>query len=70
MLTARGEDVKTLVAYLVETGEYESVSNAVRSLLRDHLSETRPELVDRYVNLRTEREREEAELRLGGGRGE
>jgi Arc/MetJ-type ribon-helix-helix transcriptional regulator len=70
VLTARGEDVKTLVAYLVETGEYESVSNAVRSLLRDHLSETRPELVDRYVDLRTEREREEAELRLGGGHGE
>ena len=70
VLTARGEDVKALVAYLVETGEYDSVSNAVRSLLRDHLSETRPELVDRYVDLRTEREREEAELRLGGGRGE
>ncbi len=70
VLTARGEDVKTLVSYLVETGEYDSVSNAVRSLLREHLSETRPELVERYVDLRTEREREETELRLGGGRGE
>ena len=68
VLTARGEDVKTLVSYLVETGEYDSVSNAVRSLLREHLSETRPELVERYVDLRTEREREETELRLGGGR--
>ncbi|RLM53835.1 hypothetical protein DVK02_10410 [Halobellus sp. Atlit-31R] len=67
VLTARGEDVKTLITYLVETGEYESVSTAVRSLLRDHLSETRPELVERYVDLRTEREREEMELRLGGG---
>jgi Arc/MetJ-type ribon-helix-helix transcriptional regulator len=70
VLTARGEDVKTLVTYLVETDEYDSVSNAVRSLLREHLSETRPGLVDRYVDLRTEREREEAELRLGGGRNE
>ncbi|MFC6874252.1 MULTISPECIES: hypothetical protein [Halobellus] len=67
VLTARGEDVKTLVSYLVETGEYDSVSTAVRSLLRDHLSETRPELVDRYVDLRTEREREEMELRLRSG---
>ena len=67
VLTARGDDVKTLVSYLVETGEYDSVSKAVRSLLGDHLSETRPELVDRYVDLRTEHEREAAELRLGGG---
>jgi len=67
VLTARGEDVKTLVSYLVETGEYSSVSNAVRSLLRDHLSEIRPELVDRYVDLRTEHEREDLELRLSGG---
>jgi len=67
VLTARGEDVKTLVSYLVETGEYDSVSTAVRSLLREHLSETRPELVERYVDLRTEREREEMELKLGGG---
>ena len=67
VLTARGEDVKTLVTYLVETGEYDSVSTAVRSLLGEHLSETRPGLVDRYVELRTEREREDAEFRLGGG---
>ena len=67
MLTARGEDVKTLVTYLVETGEYDSVSTEVRSLLGEHLSETRPGLVDRYVELRTEREREDAEFRLGGG---
>ena len=67
VLTARGEDVKSLVTYLVETGEYDSVSTAVRSLLGEHLSETRPGLVDRYVELRTEREREDAEFRLGGG---
>jgi len=67
VITARGEDTKTLVSYLVETGEYSSVSNAVRSLLRDHLSEIRPELVERYVDLRTEHEREDIELRLSGG---
>jgi hypothetical protein len=67
VLTARGEDIKTLVSYLVETGEFESVSVAVRSLLREQLSQSRPELVDRYVDLRTEHEREEMKLRLGGG---
>ncbi|MGQ4555375.1 hypothetical protein [Halobellus sp. GM3] len=70
VLTARGEDVKTLVSYLVETGEYDSVSTATRTLLREHLAETRPELVDRYVDLAAEREREEMQRRLGGGEGE
>ena len=36
--TARGEDVKTLVSYLVEAGEYDSVSAAVRPSFREHLS--------------------------------
>lgn len=67
VLTARSEDVKAMVQYLVESGEYDSVSVAVRSLLRDHLAETHPELVDEYVSLRAERERDEVELRLRGG---
>ena len=66
VLTARSEDVKAMVQYLVESGEYESVSVAVRSLLRDHLAEEHPELVDEYVSLRAERERDEVELRLRG----
>lgn len=66
VLTARSEDVKAMVQYLVESGEYESVSVAVRSLLRDHLAEEYPELVDEYVSLRAERERDEVELRLRG----
>lgn len=67
VLTARSEDVKAMVEYLVESGEYESVSVAVRGLLRDHLAEEYPELVDEYVSLRAELERDEVELRLRGG---
>ncbi len=66
VLTARSEDVKAMVQYLVESGEYESVSVAVRSLLRDHLAEEYSELVDEYVSLRAERERDEVALRLRG----
>lgn len=66
VLTTRGEDVKALVSYLVETGEYDSVSNAVRSMLRDHLSETHPQLVEEYVDLRAEADRERTRLRLSG----
>lgn len=66
VLTARSEDVKAMLQYLVENGEYDSISVAVRSLLRDHLAEQYPELVDEYVSLRAERERDEVEFRLRG----
>ena len=66
VLTARSEDVKTMVQYLVDSGEYDSVSVAVRSLLRDRLAEEYPELVDEYVSLRAERERDEVAMRLRG----
>lgn len=67
VLTARSEDVKAMLQYLVENGEYDSISVAVRSLLRDHLADEHPELVDEYVSLRAELERDEVELRLRGG---
>lgn len=66
VITARSEDVKALLTYLVETGEYSSLSVAVRSILREHLSETHPELVEEYVELRAEYERDELELQLYG----
>lgn len=66
VLTARSEDVKAMVQYLVDSGEYDSVSVAVRSLLRDRLAEEYPELVDEYVSLRAERERDEVATRLRG----
>ena len=66
VITARSEDVKALVSYLVETGEYDSLSVAIRSMLREHLSETHPGLVEEYVDLRAEFERDELAVRLRG----
>lgn len=66
VLTARSDDVKAMLQYLVETGEYDSISTAVRTLLRDHLTAEYPELVDEYVDLRAELERDEVALRLRG----
>lgn len=59
VVTVRSEDVRALVTYLVETGEHDSVSGAVRALVREHLAESRPALVDRYVERRARVERDE-----------
>lgn len=66
VVTARSADVKAMLSYLVESGEYDSISVAVRSLLRDHLASEYPELVDQYVDLHAEFERDEVALRLRG----
>ncbi|WP_129116171.1 hypothetical protein [Halegenticoccus tardaugens] len=67
VVNARSDELRALLLYLVETGRYQSVSEAVRSILGEHLSDRYPELVDTYVDVRTELEREELTTRLGGG---
>ncbi len=67
MVTVRSEDVRALVTYLVETGEYDSVSEAVRTFVTQHLSETRPLLLDRYVERRVRLEQDDLSRRLTGG---
>ncbi|WP_410767440.1 hypothetical protein [Haloferax sp. DFSO60] len=69
VVTVRSEDVRALVTYLVETGEYDSVSEAVRTFVRQHLAETRPELLERYVERRTTLEQEDLSRQLIGGDG-
>lgn len=66
VLTARSTELKAMLGYLVESGEFDSISTAMRTLLREHLSESYPELVDEYVDLRAELERDEVALRLRG----
>jgi hypothetical protein len=66
VLTARSDDLKAMLGYLVENGEFDSISTAMRTLLGDHLSAEYPELVDEYVELRAELERDEVALRLRG----
>lgn len=59
VINTRSEEVKTLLRYLVETGQYGSVSEASRKILYEHLSERYPELVDEYVELKVKREQRE-----------
>ncbi|WP_101296779.1 hypothetical protein [Halegenticoccus soli] len=66
VINARSDEFRALLAYLVETGRYPSVSEAVRSILGDYLSEQYPDLVDAYVDVRTEVEQDELAARLGG----
>ncbi|WP_227357187.1 hypothetical protein [Haladaptatus salinisoli] len=68
IINARSDELRALLLYLVETNRYGSVSEAVRELLRDHLSVQFPELVEEYVDVRTEYEREEISSQLGGDR--
>jgi len=67
VVTVRSEDVRALVTYLVETGEYDSVSEAVRTFVTQHLAETRPLLLDRYVERRVRLEQDDLSRRLTGG---
>lgn len=58
LLNARSEELRTMLLYLVRDGEFDSISEAVRSLLSAQLSAEYPELVDEYVDARTALERE------------
>jgi Arc/MetJ-type ribon-helix-helix transcriptional regulator len=66
LLNARSEELRALVSYLVRTGEFDSTSDAVRSLLSARLNAVYPDLVDRYVDERTELEREAVASSLRG----
>lgn len=65
VVNARSDDLRALLLYLVETGEYDSVSAAVREIIHDHLASTHPGLVDEYIDLRAELDRDEMATRLG-----
>lgn len=58
LMNARSEELRAMLQYLVRTGEYGSLSDAVRSLLSAQLSREYPELVEEYVDIRTAVERE------------
>jgi Arc/MetJ-type ribon-helix-helix transcriptional regulator len=65
IVNARSDDLRALLVYLVETGHYQSVSDAVRAILREHLTDHAPELVETYIDVRTEFERDDLADRLG-----
>lgn len=69
IVNTRADDVMAMLAYLVERGRYESVSDAARDMLREHLRETHPDLVDAYIEARTAVERDDLATELGGDDG-
>jgi hypothetical protein len=67
LLNARSAELRALLEYLVRCEEYDSLSDAVRSLLSAQLAEQYPALVEEYVDERTNIEREEMAATLQDG---
>ncbi|ADB62988.1 MULTISPECIES: hypothetical protein [Haloterrigena] len=59
VINTRSKEVKTLLQYLTEKGEYDSVSEASRTIMLEYLSDTYPELVSEYIDLKVQSERNE-----------
>lgn len=59
VINTRSKEVKTLLQYLTERGKFESVSEASRTIMLEYLSDTYPELVSEYIDLKVESERDE-----------
>lgn len=58
IINTRSEDVKILLEYLTRSGEFTSVSEASRSIMLEYIAEAYPELVDEYVDLKVQAERD------------
>lgn len=59
VINARSDDLKALLLYLVAVGEHDSVSEAVRSILTEHVREEHPKLLEAYADVRAEYERDD-----------
>lgn len=59
VINTRSEDVKILLQYLNKCGKFESVSEASRTIMLEYLSDSYPELVSEYIDLKIESERSE-----------
>lgn len=57
VINTRSKEVKTLLQYLTEKGEFQSVSEASRTIMLQHLSENYPNLVSEYIDLKVQSER-------------
>lgn len=59
VINTRSKEVKTLLQYLTEKGEFESVSEASRTIMLEYLSDEYPDLVNEYIDLKVQSERNE-----------
>lgn len=66
VVNTRSEDVRALLTYLVRVDEFGSVSEAARTIIREHVADERPELVAAYVERRAEFDRDELGEALRG----
>lgn len=68
VINARSEDARALLQYLVAVGEFESVSDAVRTIINAYMQDTYPELLDAYLDAKAERLRDEMSTSFGENR--
>lgn len=69
IVNTRADDLAAVLEYLVEQGRYDSVSDAARVMLRDHLRANHPDLVDAYIEAAAEARRDDLTAELVDGDG-
>ena len=67
-LDVRSAERRSMLSYLVATGEHDPFSEALRTLLAPRLSAGRPDMLDAYVDVTVDLTREELMTSLGGER--
>jgi len=68
VINARSEDARAMVQYLVTIDEFDSVSDAVRTIVNEYMQDAYPELLDAYLDMKAERIREEISSSFGENR--
>jgi len=54
IVNTRSDDLKVVLRYLVESGQYDSTAEALREISFQYLAENRPALLETYEDVRTE----------------
>jgi hypothetical protein len=54
IVNTRSDDLKVLLRYLVESGEYNSTAEALRTIVFEQLAAEQPALLEAYEDIRTE----------------